>query len=361
MSVLRRIRCCYNGSSLDADYNHRNGGTRRMNKVRWGILGTAKIAREAVVPAMLKPEYRERLEVTAVASRDLAKAQAMGERFSIAKAFGSYEALLADPAIDAVYVPLPNHLHVPYSLEALAAGKHVLCEKPIALSAHEAEQLARAAAERPHLKVMEAFMYRFHPQWQWAKQMVDEGKLGEVRAVHSCFYFYDDNPQGILHHAEWGGGCLMDIGCYPVSLSRWLFGAEPTFVSAVMEDDPSYAVDRSIAGVMQFPIGTATFSCSTQLANFQQVRIIGTHGRLELELPFNPPTDRPLAALVETGGIAERVTFDTSDHYGIQADLFSRAILENSTVPTPIADAVANMRVIEALVRSHRQATQKSA
>ncbi len=325
-----------------------------MNKVRWGILGTANIAREAVVPAMLKPEYCERLEVTAVASRDLAKAQAMAARFSLANAFGSYEALLADPAIDAVYIPLPNHLHVPYSIQALAAGKHVLCEKPIALSSQEAEQLGRAAAERPHLKVMEAFMYRFHPQWQWAKRMVDDGKLGEVRAVHSCFYFYDDNPQGILHHAEWGGGCLMDIGCYPVSLSRWLFDAEPTFVSAVMEDDPHHAVDRSIAGVMQFPTGTATFCCSTQLANFQHARVIGTHGRLELELPFNPPTDRPVAALVEIGGTVERVTFDTSDHYGIQADLFSRAILENTAVPTPIADAVANMRVMEALVRSHQ-------
>lgn len=325
-----------------------------MNKVRWGILGAANIAREAVVPAMLKPEYRARLDVAAIASRDLAKAQAMAEKFSIAKSFGSYETLLADPAIDAVYIPLPNHLHVPYSLKALAAGKHVLCEKPIALSAREAEQLARTAAERPHLKVMEAFMYRFHPQWQWAKRTVDEGKLGEVRAVHSCFYFYDDNPQGILHHAEWGGGCLMDIGCYPVSLSRWLFDAEPTFVSAVMEDDPNHTVDRSIAGVMKFPTGTATFSCSTQLTNFQHVRIIGTLGRIELELPFNPPTDRPLAALVEIGGTVERVTFDASDHYGIQADLFSRAILENTAVPTPLADAVANMRVIEALVSSHQ-------
>ena len=327
-----------------------------MKKIRWGILGTATIAREAVVPAMQKPAYREHLEVAAIASRDLAKAQAMAEAFGIDRAFGSYEALLADPNIDAVYIPLPNHLHVPFAMMALEAGKHVLCEKPIALSASQAEQLVRAAGDRPHLKVMEAFMYRHHPQWQWAMGSIRGGLIGDVRAVHSCFYFFDDNPAGILHHPEWGGGCLMDIGCYPVSLSRWLFQAEPLHVSAIVEDDPRCGVDRSIAGIMQFPTGAATFSCSTQLANFQHVSVYGTRGRLELELPFNPPTDRPHRALLETDGVVESVDFDTCDHYGIQADLFSRAILEDTNVPTPIHDALANLRVIDALAHSSQNA-----
>lgn len=323
-----------------------------MKRVRWGILGTATIAREAVLPAMLKPAYREHLEVAAVASRDLAKAQAMAKTFSIDMAFGSYEALLAEPSIDAVYVPLPNHLHVPITIRGLEAGKHVLCEKPIALSASQAEELVRVAGDHPHLKVMEAFMYRHHPQWQWAMRVVREGRIGEVRTVHSCFYFCDDNPAGILHHPEWGGGCLMDIGCYPVSLSRWFFQAEPVQVSAMLADDPRCGVDHSIAGIMKFPTGTASFTCSTQLASFQQVSVFGTRGRLELKLPFNPPTDRPHRALLEADGVVECVEFDICDQYGIQADLFSRAILEDTEVPTPIHDALANMRVIEALVHS---------
>jgi predicted dehydrogenase len=323
-----------------------------MKRVRWGILGTAAIAREAVIPAMLKPQYREHLEITGIASRDLTKAQAVATAFGIDRAFGSYEALLADANVDAVYIPLPNHLHVPYGVLALEAGKHVLCEKPIALSANQAEELVRAARNHPHLKVMEAFMYRHHPQWQWATRVVREGQIGDVRTVHSCFYFYDDNPAGILHHPEWGGGCLMDIGCYSVSLSRLLFQAEPVHVSAMIEVNPETGVDQSIAGIMEFGGGVASFACSTRLAPFQRVSVFGTRGRLELELPFNPPTDRPHRAMVERDGVDESVQFDICDQYGIQADLFSRAILEDTDVPTPIDDATANMRVIEALVQS---------
>jgi predicted dehydrogenase len=325
-----------------------------MKKTRWGILGTAKIAREAVIPAMFKSPYCERLDVVAVASRDFAKAQAVCDAHGIKKAYGSYDELLADANIDAVYVPLPNHLHVPFSIRALEAGKHVLCEKPIALSAEQAEELANVAAKRPQLKIMEAFMYRHHPQWHWAKQVVRGGQIGEVRAIDSCFYFYDDDPAGILHHPEWGGGCLMDIGCYPVSLSRFLFDSEPARVLARFENNPGAGVDRSIAGVLEFDKGTATFSCSTQLALFQRVSVFGTRGRIELKLPFNPPTDRPSRAVLEVDGSVERIEFDICDQYGIQADLFSRAILENTDVPTPISDALANMHIIDALVRSGR-------
>jgi predicted dehydrogenase len=325
-----------------------------MTKVRWGILGAAKIAREAVIPAMLKPAYRERLEVVALASRDLAKAQAACATHGIEKAYGSYDELLADASIDAVYVPLPNHLHVPFSIRALEAGKHVLCEKPIALSAEQAGELVQVTAKHPDLKVMEAFMYRHHPQWLWATQIVRGGQIGDVRAIDSCFYFYDDDPAGILHHSEWGGGCLMDIGCYPVSLSRFLFDAEPVHVSARFVVDPEHGVDQFVSGIMEFEKGIATFSCSTKLASFQRVSVFGSRGRLELELPFNPPTDRPSRANLEVDGAVEHIQFDVCDQYGIQADLFSRAILENIDVPTPINDALANMQTIEALVRNQR-------
>jgi predicted dehydrogenase len=325
-----------------------------MKRVRWGILGAAKIARQAVIPAMLKAPYCELSEVIAIASRDLTKAQAAAQAHGIAKAYGSYDALLADATIDAVYIPLPNHLHVPFSILALQAGKHVLCEKPIALSAHEADQLASTAAQHPQLKVMEAFMYRHHPQWHWARQVVREGRIGDVRTIDSCFYFDDDDPAGILHHAECGGGCLMDIGCYPVSLSRFLFRAEPVRALARFVDDPEHDVDQSVSGILEFDQGVATFTCSTRLAPFQRVSVFGTRGRMELELPFNPPVDRPTRACLEVDGSLERIEFDVCDQYGIQADGFSRAILENTEAPTPIGDAVANMRVIDALVRSSR-------
>ena len=291
--------------SATRDYSKRRQWVRH-DESAMGNSGYGNDWREAVLPAMLKPAYCQHLEVAAIASRDLAKAQAVAVDFGIDRAFGSYEALLADPSIDAVYIPLPNHLHVPFAVLALEAGKHVLCEKPIALSASEAEELVRVAGDHPRLKVMEAFMYRHHPQWQWAMRVVREGRIGDIQMVHCCFHFCDDNPAGILHHPEWGGGCLMDIGCYAVSTSRWLFQAEPVQVSARVENDPRCGVDRSIAGVMKFPAGMASFTCSTRLASFQRVSVFGTRGRLELELPFNPPTDRPHRALLEADG-GERI------------------------------------------------------
>jgi predicted dehydrogenase len=308
---------------------------------------------------MFRPEYQQHLEVAAIASRDLAKAREVAAHFGIERPYGSYEALLADPNIDAVYIPLPNHLHVPFAILALEAGKHVLCEKPIALSANQAEELAQVAANRPHLKVMEAFMYRHHPQWQWATQVVWEGRIGDIQMVHCSFHFCDDNPAGILHHPEWGGGCLMDIGCYAVSTSRWLFQAEPVQAVARTEDHPRSGVDRSIAGVMKFRNGIASFTCSTQLASFQRVGVFGTRGYIELDLPFNPPNDRPHRALLKIDGRCECIEFGICDQYGIQADLFSRAILDDTDVLTPIRDAVANMRVIDALARSIKQGSHE--
>ena len=324
-----------------------------MNKqIRWGILGTALIAREQVIPGMRKTPYSRHARVTAIASRSLPQAEAVARELSIDKAYGSYEELLADNQIDAVYIPLPNHLHVPFSIDALESGKHVLCEKPIALSAAEAETLVTAARQYPRLKLMEAFMYRHHPQWLWARQMVDEERIGPLRTIQTIFSYFDENPDRILHNPAWGGGALMDIGCYPISLSRFLFRAEPTRVVGTLEHDPRFGVDRLTSGLLEFEAGTSIFTCATQLVPHQRVNIYGTRGRIEIEIPFNAPTDRPCRAWLDVDGTIEELHFETCDQYGIQADLFSRAILEDLPVPTPISDAVANMRVIDALVKS---------
>jgi len=322
-----------------------------MKKIRWGVLSTAKIGTETVIPAMQLGEY---CTVTAIASRQLEKAQAAASQLGIKKAYGSYEELLAAPDIDAVYIPLPNHLHVPWAIKALNAGKHVLCEKPIGLSAAEAQILLGAARKFPHLKVMEAFMYRHHPQWQWAKQKVSEGKIGELRTIQTFFSYYNADPDNIRNKADIGGGGLMDIGCYCISLSRFIFGDEPCRVCGIIEEDPNMKVDRLTSGILEFANGTSTFTCATQLVPYQRVNIFGTKGRIEIEIPFNAPFDRPCKVWNGDGNRIEEVVLDVCNQYTIQGDLFSRVILEDREVPVPLEDAVANMQVIDALISSAR-------
>ena len=322
-----------------------------MAKVRWGVLSTANIGREKVLPAMKAGEF---CEIAAIASRDEAAARAAADEVGIPTAYGSYEALLADPSITAIYNPLPNHLHVPWTIRALEAGKHVLCEKPIALSAAAAQGLFDAAARYPHLKVMEAFMYRFHPQWQRARAIVAAGGVGELKTIQSFFSYYNDDADNIRNRADIGGGGLMDIGCYNISLSRFIFGAEPRRVMGIIERDPNFGTDRLASGVLDFGHGTATFTCSTQLAGYQRANIFGTGGRVEVEIPVNAPPDAPTRIWHQRGGQTEEITFPIVDQYMIQGDLFSQAILNDGPVPTPLTDAVANMRVLESLVRSAR-------
>jgi predicted dehydrogenase len=320
-----------------------------MDKVRWGILSTANIGVAKVIPAMQRGDH---CAVAAIASRDLGRAQEAAAKLGIPKAYGSYEELLADPEIDAVYNPMPNHLHVPWSLRAIEAGKHVLCEKPIALSAAEAQALADAAAARPELKVMEAFMYRHHPQWRRAKELVTSGAIGELRTVQSFFSYFNDDPENVRNIATIGGGGLMDIGCYNLSLSRFIFDAEPSRVLGIVEYDPRFNTDRLASGILDFGRGTATFTCSTQLAGYQRANIFGTEGRIEIEIPFNAPPDRPTRIWHQRGGDVEEITFEVCDQYTIQGDLFALAVLNGTPVPTPIGDAVANMRALEAIVTS---------
>jgi predicted dehydrogenase len=325
-----------------------------MSKIHWGVLSTAKIGTEQVIPAMQSGKY---CKMMAIASRNLDRAKAAAKQLGIPKAYGSYKELLADPDIDAIYNPLPNHLHVPWSIKALNAGKHVLCEKPIGLTAAKAQELLEAAQKQPQLKVMEAFMYRHHPQWQRARQLVVEGKIGDLRTIQSFFSYYNADPDNIRNKAEIGGGGLMDIGCYCISLSRFLFGTEPHRVCGIMEYDPQFKTDLLTSGILDFGHGTSTFTCSTQLTSYQRVNIYGTGGRVEIEIPFNAPPDRPCKIWHQHGAEIDEIVLDVCNQYTIQGDLFSQAVLNDTDVPTPLEDAVANMKVIEALIGSAKSGT----
>jgi predicted dehydrogenase len=324
-----------------------------MEKVRWGVLGAAKIAVEKVIPAMQRDEWSE---VVGVASRDAGTAARVARELGIAKSYGSYEELLADPEIEAVYNPLPNHLHVPWTLKAAEAGKHVLCEKPIAMDAAEARLLLEAR-DRTGVKIQEAFMVRTHPQWVAARELVRSGRVGELRSVEAFFSYFNRDPSNIRNIPAAGGGALMDIGCYPIQISRFIYGAEPRRVLGLVERDPEMKTDRLTSAILEFETGRATFTCSTQLVLHQRVELVGTRGRVEIEVPFNAPPDRPTRIFVDDGSAlggtnAETIEFPACDQYTIQSDLFSRAIREGTEQPIPLEDAVNNMAVIDAVFRS---------
>jgi len=313
-----------------------------MKKIRWGILGVAKIATTKVIPAM---QQCSNVEIAAIASRDLSKAQAAAEQLGIPQAYGSYEALLADPSIHAIYNPLPNHLHVPWSIRAAKAGKHVLCEKPIALSTAETRDLI-AARDKAHVKIGEAFMARTHPQWLRAAEIARSGRIGDLRVVSGHFSYFNRDPKNVRNIAEIGGGGIMDIGCYPITLSRMIFADEPLRVHAFLDRDPDFNTDRLASVILQYPQGHASFTCSTQLVPYQRMHIFGTTGHIEIEIPFNAPPDKPTRIFVND----EVEEFPVCDQYTIQGELFSRAILENTEVPVPLEDALKNMAVIEKIL-----------
>ncbi|WP_432346927.1 Gfo/Idh/MocA family oxidoreductase [Shinella yambaruensis] len=322
--------------------------------IRWGILGCAGIAAKAVIPAIQSSRLGR---VEAIASRDPDRATAMAARFGIAKAYGDYEAMLADPDIDAIYNPLPNHLHVPMTIRALEQGKPVLCEKPIALDAAQAMKLA-AVQEAVGLPVAEAFMVRHHPQWKKARALIAEGRLGEVRAIQTIFSYYLDDPQNVRNQADIGGGGLFDVGCYAINTARFLFDAEPLRAIALMERDPVFGTDRLTSGLLAFPGGRQlAFTCSTQLALTQKVTVLGTRGRLDIPVPFNAPADEPTVLVLDdgrdlAGGGCEEIAIGPVDQYREQADAFAEAVLSGKPLETGLDDAIANMRAIDALFRS---------
>ncbi|TBN12679.1 Gfo/Idh/MocA family oxidoreductase [Agrobacterium cavarae] len=322
--------------------------------LKWGVLGCAGIAAKAVIPAIQSSRLGR---VAAIASRDAEKASAMATRFGIEKSYGSYEDLLSDPDIDAIYNPLPNHLHVPMTIKALEHGKPVLCEKPIALNAAQASELAEAQ-KAANLPVAEAFMVRHHPQWKKARAMVAEGRLGDVRAIQTIFAYYLDDPKNVRNQADIGGGGLFDVGCYAINTARFLFDAEPLRAIALMENDPVFGTDRLTSGLLAFPEGRQlAFTCSTQLSLTQKVTVLGTRGRLEIPIPFNAPADQQTMLIFDdgrdlAGGGRQEIVIEHVDQYREQVDAFAEAVLSGTPLETGLDDAIANMKAIDALFRS---------
>lgn len=330
--------------------------------VRWGVLGCASIAVKKVIPAMRRAAN---CEVTAIASRDASRAARTAEELEIARSFGSYQELLDDPGVEAVYIPLPNSQHAEWTHRAARAGKHVLCEKPIAMDAAEASAMVEAC-ESAGVSLMEAFMYRLHPLWARTRELVAEGRIGELTAVQSFFSYSNTDPGNIRNIAELGGGALMDIGCYPVNAARMMLGGEPTGVHAAVRRDPRFGTDVLTSAVLDFDAGQATFTCSTQLQEDQRVHLIGTEGRLLVEVPFNIPTDSPGRIVHSRGGGAgavppvapqvDVIEVAAADQYQVQAEMFAAAVRDGEPVPTPPRDAVANMAVIDRIFASAQTA-----
>jgi predicted dehydrogenase len=322
-------------------------------KLRWGVLSTANIALKKVIPAMQRGQHST---VAAIASRNLAKAQQAAKDLGISTAYGSYEELLADPSIEAIYNPLPNQLHVPWTIKAAEASKHVLCEKPLGLSAPEAQSLL-PVRNRTGVKIGQAFMVNCHPQWLRLRELLAQKRIGELCSVIGIFSYFNTDPANIRNQLESGGGALMDIGCYLIHAARYGFSAEPTRVVALIDRDPRLGTDRLTSALLDFPGGQAVFTCSTQLLPYQRVHFLGACGRIELEIPFNAPTDCPTRLFIDgTGdlsgsGIATE-TFPTCNQYTAQGDAFSLAVLENTAVPVSLEDGIANMAVIDAAFRS---------
>lgn len=324
-----------------------------MKPVRWGVISTAKIGLQKVIPAMQRAES---CEIVAIASRNLASAQAAAEALGIQRAYGSYEDLLSAPDIEAVYNPLPNHLHVPWSIAATRAGKHVLCEKPIALNAVEAGSLIEAR-DSAGVLVQEAFMVRYHPQWLRVRELVRSGAIGRLRSVQGFFSYNNRDPRNIRNIADIGGGGLYDIGCYPITGSRFLFEDEPTRVVSLIERDPDWGIDRLTSAILDFPAGHATFTCATQLTPYQRMQVFGTEGRIEIEIPFNAPPDRPCRVFLDDGSHlgnagVEEVELPVTDQYTAQGEVFSTAVRTGAPLEFPLENAVQGMRIIDAVFRS---------
>jgi predicted dehydrogenase len=326
---------------------------RMQKKVRWGVLSTANIGVKKVIPGMQRGAL---CEVTAIASRDFARAREAANALDIEKAYGSYEELLADPEIDAIYNPLPNQLHVPWTAKAAEAGKHVLCEKPLSMTVAEAETLLEVRA-RTGVKIGEAFMIRSFTQWLRLRELLESGRIGELRSVVAAFSYYNVDPKNIRNQLESGGGALYDIGCYCIQAARYAFGGLPRRAVGLVERDPEMHTDRLTSAMLDFEAGHAIFTCSTQLVPYQRVHFLGMKGRIEIEIPFNAPIDRPTRMFIdETGelfgsGIVTE-EYATADQYTMQGDAFSRAVLDNTEVPVSLEDAIANMKVIEAVFKS---------
>jgi predicted dehydrogenase len=325
-----------------------------MRKIRWGILSNANIGIKRVIPAI---QGGERGAIAAIASRNASRAAEIAARFAIPRCYGSYEALLNDSNIDAIYNPLPNHLHVEWTVKALDAGKHVLCEKPLGVNAAETQAIL-AARDRSQKRVIEAFMVRHHPQWHRVRALVRAGRIGTVRSIQSAFLFTMLDPGNIRNQAKLGGGALYDVGCYPLVTARYVFGAEPTRVIALINRDEKLGVDTLTSGLLDFPSGgQLVFSSAFRAAAYQRVTILGTDGRIEMPVPFTPSKDLACRITIDSGKSldgtsAEFEDFLAVDQYALQCDAAAAVFLGETQQEFPIEDGIANMRIIDALYRS---------
>jgi len=324
-----------------------------MKKVRWGILSTADIGMSKVTPAI---QNARNAEVVAIASRDGGRAAAAAAQLGIPTSYGSYESLLDTEDVDAVYIPLPNDLHAEWTMKAAAAGKHVLCEKPLAMTAAQAEEMVAVCAEAG-IKLAEAFMYRHHPTWVEAVRLLRSGAIGELVAVQSWFSYFNDDPANIRNRVDNGGGSVMDIGCYNINLSRMLFDGEPITITSTVHRDPVMGIDTLTSAVLEFPGGgQSAFTCAIRSEPYQRVHIVGSEGRIEIKIPFNIPWDRETRIFVTSGGdppeapATETITFPAANAYTIEAELFGEAVRSDGAYPVPPEDAIANMRVIDAIL-----------
>jgi predicted dehydrogenase len=321
-----------------------------MKPVVWGILSVSTHYQLRVHPNLKKSPL---VDLRAIASRSREKAAATAQVLGIPKSYGSYEELLSDREIEAVYIPLPNHMHAEWARKAADAGKHVLCEKPFAADAREAEQVVDHAKNKGVL-VMEAFMYRFHPQWKRAHEIVASGEIGALHAVHSHYTYMLQDPSNIRNMLGAGGGGIPDIGCYLVSCARFLMGKEPSRVLSLVHRDATLKTDILASAILDFGTARSVFTVGTQTYSSQRVYAIGSGGELTIPLPFNAYPDTPMQITVGTGVGTRTVFSPATDQYVEMFEAFSRAVRDGRPVPTPPQDAINNMKVLDSLFRSEK-------
>jgi predicted dehydrogenase len=319
-----------------------------MKKLRWGLLSTARINRALLPP--LRSSARNIL--TAVASRDLDRAKVYADERNIPRVFGSYEELLADPEVDVIYNPLPNSLHTEWTIKAAQAGKHVLCEKPLANTVEEVDAIT-AAAKKAGVVVMEAFMYRHHPQTLKVKELVDEGAIGKLQLIRGSFTFKmpDGHENDVRLNASLGGGSIWDVGCYPISYARLIAGTEPTEVFGWQITGENSGVDESFFGQMRFPNNVYTqFDCGFRTPQRTNMELVGDQGNITVKLPFTPKLNEEI--IVTNGDEKRVITIPGEDLYLGEVENMADAILEGKAIRMSLADSRNNVATIQALLRS---------
>ncbi len=321
-----------------------------MQPLQLGILGVSNFFRKRIaIPIPTSPV----IDMVALASRSEEKARQAAQEYGVARAYGSYDALLNDPQVDAVYISLPNHLHAEWIKRAADAGKHVLCEKPLALDAAEAQDCLDYAAERG-VTVMEAFMYRLHPQWLHVRNIIRQQEIGSIHLVESFFGYNNTDPSNIRNQPDTGGGALLDVGCYAVSASRFLTGSEPQRVISLAQVDANFGTDVLFTGMLDFGMARATFTVATQTFPYQRVTVHGSSGVISLTIPFNAHADTDAEVIVTTRVGTREIYLPAEDQYILEFEAFAQAVNDQAVPPISPADTVNNMRVLDALKKAHQ-------